>query len=150
MNSLNKNYDIVVLQEQTDAMQSNLSGYKSGAIGIAKQLRRANNNVSIYVRECWSYLSASSSIHKAVQTNALSVAQAINGTVIKDGQAWDRYGINNGLYEDDTHQSRKGAYLSAICIYKALTNEDPTKINYYADIDSRTAKRFQEIARDVC
>ena len=40
-----------------------------------------------------------------------------------------------------THQSKKGAYLSAICIYKALTNEDPTNIKYYAGISSTTVKK---------
>ena len=149
-NSIKKKYDIAVLQEQTDTMQSHLGRYKSGAVNVANELRSANSNVSIYVRECWSYNSVSSKVHKAVQTNAASVASLIGGTVIKDGQAWDRYGNDNELYQDSTHQSKKGAYLSAICIYKALTNEDPTNIKYYARISSTTAKRFQEIARDVC
>ena len=147
---LKQNYDIAVLQEQTDSMQSNLSGYKNGAVAVSNLLRSGNSNVSIYVRECWSYKSASSSTHQAVQSNASSVASAIDGAVIKDGKAWDRFGNDNRLYQDDTHQSKEGAYLSAICIYKALTNDDPTKITYYGGIDSSTAKKFQEIARDVC
>lgn len=149
-NSIKKNYDIAVLQEQTDTMQSHLGRYKSGAVNVANELRSANSSVSIYVRECWSYNSVSSRVHKAVQTNASSVASAIGGKVIKDGQAWDRYGNDNELYQDSTHQSKKGAYLSAICIYKALTNEDPTNIKYNAGISSTTAKRFKEIARDIC
>ena len=149
-NSIKKNYDIAVLQEQTDTMQSHLGRYKSGAVNVANELRSANSNVSIYVRECWSYNSVSSSTHKAVQTNAASVASAIGGTVIRDGQAWDRYGNDSELYQDSTHQSKKGAYLAAICIYKALTGEDPTNIKYNAGISSTTANRFKEIARDVC
>ena len=149
--AIQKSYDIAVLQEQTDTMESNLPLYTSGAKAVANLLRQGNSNVSIYVRQCWGLKSnVNNSLHKAVQNNAATVASAINGTVINDGLAWDRYGNMSALYSDDTHQSNAGAYLSAICIYKALSNSDPTNITYYGGLDENTAKQFQKIAKDVC
>ena len=148
---LKNNYDIAILQEQTDSMESNLTQYTNGASNVAGYLRNGNSKITIYVRQCWGYKhNINNNKHKAVQNNAESVAKSINGYVIKDGEAWDKGMSYKDLYADDTHQNQEGAYLSALCIYKSLTGDDPTKITYYAGIDKNLAIKFQKIAKDTC
>lgn len=35
-------------------------------------------------------------------------------------------------------------------VYKTLSNDDPTKITYYGGLSESTAKKFQQIAKEVC
>ncbi|RFC43805.1 MAG: hypothetical protein DVB28_001347 [Verrucomicrobia bacterium] len=50
------------------------------------------------------------------------------------------------LYADWIHASLKGAYLTACCIYSALTNTSPTGLAYPAGLSGEEAALFQETA----
>ena len=148
---LQQPYDIAILQEQTDTMETNLALYSSGAKQVASFLRKGNSKIGIYIRQCWGLKSRiNTPYHQIVQDNAKSVSSLISGDIINDGLAWDQFGNPSILYSDDTHQSLEGAYLSAICIFKTISNSDPTNVNYYGGLDEKIARQFQKIAKDVC
>ena len=50
------------------------------------------------------------------------------------------------LYADWIHASLKGAYLTACCVYSALTNRSPAGLAYPEGVSSEEAMLFQKIA----
>jgi hypothetical protein len=52
----------------------------------------------------------------------------------------------NVVYADWIHASPKGAYMTACCIYSALTGASPVGLYHPADISAEEAKIFQEAA----
>jgi hypothetical protein len=50
------------------------------------------------------------------------------------------------LYADWIHASPKGVYLTACCIYSALTGFSPVGLYHPTDISDADAKEFQKIA----
>ena len=145
---INKSYDIVILQEQTDAYKGKYSTFLSGAKSISKMVKAKNPNVKIYVRQTWVYKNSSSSERNKAYTNAKNVAKNINASLIYDGKAM--YKLNaSSLYKDRTHQSSKGAYLSACCIYNSVFNESPVGLSYKAGLSSSTVKKLQQVANTV-
>jgi len=51
-----------------------------------------------------------------------------------------------GLYDDWIHASPKGAYVTACCIYSALTGHSPQGLYHPRDISAAEAGEFQRIA----
>lgn len=148
---ISKKYDIAVLQEQTDVMERDLASYKVGAKQVANLLRSQNDKIGIYLRECWGLkANVGNYLHQQVETNAAEVAKSIDATLIRDGSSWDTYNNFDALYLDATHQNDAGAYLSAACIFKTISNFNLSKITYYANVDEKTAKEFLSIANSVC
>lgn len=142
-------YDCIILQEQTDAYESAGSTYSNGIKKVTNMVRSKNNKAKVYVRALWILDSSSSSARNKSYSATEKYAKENNAGVIYDGKAFDnsrsKYPDIN-LYNDDRHQSKNGAYLSALVIYKTLSNDNPTKITYYAGINNNTAKKLQSIA----
>ncbi len=49
------------------------------------------------------------------------------------------------LYEDDSHPSKLGAYLNACIFYKYFSKQKAITINYFGDIDKKTALMIQKV-----
>lgn len=150
-----RKYDIVILQEQTDAYENkSISKFLKGAQTIKKLVQDKNPNAKIYIRQKWvTKGNLSKSMHDTAYNNAASVAGKIGASLIYDGKAFDnsmsKYpGIN--LYSDSRHQSADGAYLSAACIYKTVTGGSPNSLTYNGYISEANAKKLREIAKSTC
>ena len=145
---INKSYDIVILQEQTDAYKSEYETFLSGAKSISKMVKDKNTNVKIFVRQTWVKKDSSSSVINKAYKNAENVAKNIGASLIYDGKAM--YKLNSGsLFKDNTHQSAKGAYLSACSIYNAVFERSPVGLSYKAGLSDSTVKKLQKTANDV-
>ena len=153
--TIKKSYDIAVLQDKTDNVESNLTKYKEGAKNVSSLLKEGNKNVKIYLRQTWGYKENRNNAkkHKAVQQNATKVSKEIGATIIPDGLAWDTFYNkypNLELYSDERHQNPTGAYLTAACIYKSILGGNPLQLTYYGDLSEEEAKRTQDIANTIC
>lgn len=142
-------YDCVIMQEQTDAYANGGSTYSNGISTIRQLVSSKNNNVKTYVRALWILNNSSSSeLNKAYQATEKYAADSSSG-VIYDGKAFEssrKQYSNIKLFQDERHQSEAGAYLSALVIYKTLSNDQPTNITYYASLNKDTATKLQKIA----
>ena len=142
-------YDCVIMQEQTDAYANGGSTYSNGINTIKQLVTSKNNNVKTYVRALWILKSSSSNELSKAYNATEKYAEASSSGVIYDGKAFEysknQYpGIN--LFGDERHQSEAGAYLSALVIYKTLSNDQPTSITYYANLSKENAIKLQTIA----
>ena len=130
--NIKKNYDVVILQEQTDAAINEEAFYK-GAVSIAREVKKYNNKVIIYVRKTW-YKSNNRSSANAVATNvAKRVAKDTGLTVktINDGDTlYAAQGKGYKVFGDIVHQNRLGAYAAAACVAATVLRIDPMTVTY--------------------
>ena len=56
---------------------------------------------------------------------------------------------NYDLFSDERHQSKYGAYLSALTIYATVFNESPIGIRYFGSLTETEANDLQRIAHQV-
>lgn len=159
-NELNKSYDYVVLQEQTDTyIDSDNSKYYEGAKKVLDILYKNNNNIKMFIRKTWVKSDSNDKIINRAYDNTQQVVNKLkkdrnyNVTIINDGPS-----IYNAISQkisvmdsDKRHQNNGGGYLAASCIYSTLFNEDPTKISYKsAKISSSNTTKLRQIAKQYC
>ena len=151
-------YDAAILQERTIAIY-NGNYYKTGASEVKNLLVKNNSNIKIYLRQSWYYRDyfsgGKSSAQEKANSNASSIAKSLNMTVINDGSAFLQYHKDTKdtkIFRDNTHGTYEGVYLAAVCIYKKVTGQDPTKLTYYGEggVTKARAQKFQKIAKSVC
>lgn len=145
---INKAYDIVILQEATDNYQNNYSEFLKGAQAISEMVRKQNANVKIYVRQTWALSTTTDNNKSKAYNNAVKVANKIGASLIYDGKAIYKLGVEKG-FQDKKHQTEQGAYLTACAIYNAVFKKSPVGLNYTAGLDKNTAKNLQQIANTV-
>ncbi len=144
-------YDYVVIQDHTSTV-TNYSKYLKGAKSVVKLVKKKNPKVKVVVRNIWlKKTSSKKSIEKAY-SNTKKVAKKLNARISQDGPAFElckqKYpGIS--LYTDNKHPSKRGAYLSACCVYCAIFRESPVGCKYYGGISKTKAKKLQQIAAAV-
>ncbi len=151
--NIRKYYDVVILQEQTDAAVNEEVFYK-GAVAIAREVKKQNNKVIIYIRKTW-YKSNNRSTANAVATNvAKRVANDTGLTVktINDGDTL--YMAQNKGYKvfgDIVHQNRLGAYAAAACVAATVLRIDPTTVTYSPSGEPASAiTAIRGIAKNNC
>ena len=152
-NNIKKYYDIVIFQEQTDAA-INENTFYNGAVAIAREVKKKNSNVIIYVRKTW-YLSHSKSSANAVATNvAKRVANDTGLTVktINDGDTlYEAQSKGYTVFSDDRHQNTLGAYAAAACAAATILKIDPTTVTYSPGGQSASAiTAMNKIAKSNC
>lgn len=50
------------------------------------------------------------------------------------------------LYDDDYHPSKTGSFLNACIFYKIIADKSPTRLNFNASLDEKTASLLKRIA----
>ncbi len=145
-----ESFDCVVLQEQTDVYGSNYEAYSNGAKKVINIVRSKNSNVKIYIRALWIRNSSPTSARNNSYSWTEKIARETNSFVIYDGKAFDKSSSSNNinLFGDDIHQNENGAYLSSLTIYKTLSGDKTIKTNYYAGLDSNTAKELIRVVNN--
>lgn len=147
-NTINKAYDIVIIQEHTNPYKGDYNAFLSGAKSVSAMVKSKNPNVKLFVRQTWVLKDSSTSVRKTAYKNAENVAKNIGASLIYDGKAIYKLSASTA-FSDDRHQTNEGAYLTACCVYNALFNKSPVGLNYNAGLSSSTAKKLQKIANDV-
>ena len=150
-----RKYDIVILQEQTDAYENkDYTKFLKGVKKVKKLVNEKNPTAKIYIRQKWvTKGNLNKAMKKTAYKNAEAVASKVGATLIYDGRAFDNsmnsYS-NISLYSDSRHQSAHGAYLSAACIYKTVTGGNPNSLTYKGYISEESAKKLRGIASSTC
>ncbi len=149
-----KKWDVVILQEQTDASINNKNTLVNSGKKLAKAIRKVNPNAKIIFDAIWPYKnSKKSSNQKKIDANNEAAAKEVNGIVAYAGKAFLKYsGIKNAkeVYSSDkNHASNYGWYLQACVFYAAIFNESPETTGYYGNLDKSQAKTMQKIAAQL-
>lgn len=147
-NTINKSYDIVIIQEHTNPYKGDYNAFLAGAKSISSMVKSKNSNVKLFVRQTWVLKDSKSSVKNKAYKNAKNVAKEIGASLIYDGKAIYKLDANKA-FTDDKHQTNEGAYLTACCVYNALFKESPVGLNYKAGLSASTAKNLQKIANEV-
>ena len=125
-----------------------------------KIIKTKNENTQTILYQSWAYnRDVYQGLAKYDMTQKLAdaygtVAKEINAKVTRSGEAFKLFeteiGLTPSLYQDMTHQSLYGAYLSACVHYSTLTGKKASNNTYVIDgIDSETMKTIQEIADKI-
>ena len=151
--NIKKYYDIVILQEQTDAA-INESKFYNGAVAIAKEVKKKNKDVRVYVRKTW-YLNNNKSSANAVATNVASrVAKNAGVTTytINDGDTlYAAQSKGMSVFSDDRHQNSLGAFGAAACVAAKTLKLDPTTITYKpSGLSASSLTNIKSIAKSNC
>lgn len=146
---LEKSYDCVVMQEQSDTYMGNYSAFLEGATSIANKVKSVNSNVKTYIRQTWT-TSQYINLNQAYE-NAEKVASATNSYLIYDGKAFEKSkedykGIT--LFGDSIHQNHNGAYLSAAVIYEKLFGKNVKNSSYTDGISGSDAANLKKVAAE--
>ena len=144
-------YDYLILQEQTDAyLNSDTSLYKNGVKEVINETKGKSNS-KIYIRALWGLKNTKQDKLNSCYKNTDNIASSVGAKVIYDGKAWDlsekKYKYN--LFKDERHQSKYGAYLSALTIYATIFNKSPIGINYYGNLTKTEASNLQKVAHEI-
>ncbi len=148
----NASYDCLILQEQTDVYQSNYNEYRTGAKNIITIVRNRNPNIGVYIRALWITSSAGTNSRQNSYQSTEKIAIETNSKVIYDGKAFDQSRAmypNINLFDDNIHQSEKGAYLSAATIYKTISNSSLESTTYTASLSKEEADKLLKIAESI-
>lgn len=146
---LEKSYDCVVMQEQSDTYMYNFSTFLEGATNIVDKVKSVNSNVKTYIRQTWT-TSQYIGLDQAYE-NAEKVASATGSYLIRDGKAFEKSNNdykNIQLFGDSIHQNANGAYLSAAVIYEMLFGTDVKNSNYTDGINGSDAANLRTVASE--
>ena len=151
--NIKKYYDVVIMQEQTDAAIDESRFYK-GALEIAKEVKKKNSNVEIYVRKTWYLRDNKSSANKVATNVAKRVAKETGLKVytINDGNTlYDAKDKGLSVFDDVRHQNSLGAFGAAACIAATVLKLDPTTITYKpSKLSSSSLTTIKSIAKSNC
>ncbi len=146
LKDIDKSYDVAFLQEKSDISVYNYSNYLSSAINIASTLRANNPNVKIYLRVLLPFTTISEEERNLAYRNGKKIANKLGATPVYEGLYYEEYMKEHPgetLILDNRHQNSNGAYISALCLYKALTNKAYIG-SIHSDLPKKTAKLLQE------
>lgn len=150
----------VILQGQSYEAISNFNEFRSEILRYNEIIKTKNKNTQTILYQSWAYnRDIYQGLTKYDMTQKLadaygSVAKEINAKVTRSGEAFKLFeteiGLTPSLYQDMTHQSLYGAYLSACVHYSTLTGKKASNNTYIIDgIDSEMIKTIQNIADKI-
>ena len=154
-----KDYDYVILQEQSTCPASYPGKFYTGVRNLAEKVRADGATPILY--GTWGRKTGHSVLANNGWTNEsmtwmISAAYEAIGAelgidVAYAGLAFFDVYTNNksiNLYDDDlTHPNATGSYLAAMTIFAKITGVDPTTVDYNADLSAEAAAILKEAAR---
>ena len=154
-----KDYDYVILQEQSTCPASYPGKFYTGVRNLAEKVRADGATPILY--GTWGRKTGHSVLANNGWTNEsmtwmISAAYEAIGAelgidVAYAGLAFFDVYTNNksiNLYDEDlTHPNATGSYLAAMTIFAKITGVDPTTVDYNADLSAETAAILKEAAR---
>jgi len=158
---LARNFDVIILQEKTSiAALPDFNKYYDDTKRIIELIGGKNYKGQIYFRTSWPPKTSDFSKDlKYMNSNTEKVASMINKEygiktyVINDGNAF-KEALNNKIevyVSDNNHQNINGAYLSALCMYVKVYNEDGAKVKTDLYVTNKDiANKLKIIANSEC
>jgi hypothetical protein len=154
-----RNYDFVVLQEQSTCPAATPEKFYTGVRNLAEKIKAEGATPILY--GTWGRKAGHSVLKENGWTNEsmtwmISAAYEAIGAELGIDVAYaglaffDVYNNNKNinLYDDDlTHPNATGSYLAAMTIFAKITGVDPTTVDYNANITNDAAAILKEAAR---
>ena len=152
-NALNeREWDYIVLQEQTDTGLNKPDTLKTGATKILSLAKKKSPNVKVVYNAVWVLKDLSKADQAKTNRNYEAVRDITGGDISYSGNAFiscnSKYS-EISLFVDDRHPTKSGSYLSACCLYATIYGESPEGISYVAGLNKSNAKKLQEVAADT-
>lgn len=146
-----KNWDIVVLQENTFKAANDKLGAKVAMESFKFAI--TNNDTQLYLFLTWAYEDEPEMLSKIIETYE-ETGVLLKAKVVPVGVAFRDFKNANGetinLYNPDgVHPSIAGSFLAASMFYYAIYNEDPTKNDYTASLEEATADLLKQMAKEA-
>jgi hypothetical protein len=147
---LEKNWDVVVLQENTGraANEPHKSISCIQRIGLESE-----SEAKIFLFMTWAYQDQPDMLQR-IKTTYEESARRVNGTVVPVGLAFhtifeDQQSTIDLYNADGIHPSMAGTFLAAAMFYSAIFDKDPTENPYTAGLPPETAGYLKSMARRV-
>lgn len=159
----NRDYDIIVLQEQSTRPITNPDLFEEGVTKLCSRIRETQEECQIYLYATWGYPKEAAvkgqtipEMEASIRAAYTSVANKLGARVSPVGEAFSKVYSENGsinLYSaDQLHPSYAGAYLAA-CVHAAkLLGIDPRGSAFGGDakeISPETALILQNAAYSI-
>jgi hypothetical protein len=154
-----KNYDYVILQEQSTCPAASPGKFYTGVRNLAEKVRADGATPVLYGtwgRKAGHSVLANNGWTNESMTWMISAAYEAIGAelgidVAYAGLAFYDIYTNNkniNIYDEDlTHPNATGSYLAAMTIFAKITGVDPTTVDYNANLTAETAAILKEAAR---
>ena len=154
-----KNYDYVILQEQSTCPAASPGKFYTGVRNLAEKVRADGATPVLYGtwgRKAGHSVLANNGWTNESMTWMISAAYEAIGAelgidVAYAGLAFYDVYTNNkniNIYDEDlTHPNATGSYLAAMTIFAKITGVDPTTVDYNANLTAETAAILKEAAR---
>jgi hypothetical protein len=152
------NWDVVVLQDQSQTPALSPDGFAAAAVGLDKHIDAAGAKTVFY--QTWGRRDGDkrnakrfpdyASMQKALSTSYRSTAKQCDAILAPVGDTWARVraadaNLGKALYKGDgSHPSGKGAYLAACVLYAAIFEESPKTIPFKDGVSEQEAKVILE------
>lgn len=156
-----KNWDYVVLQENTDWITAKYDKTEKYAKILVGWIKENNPQTQIVYNATWAYKEGAEidgtfysfeENQSAINENYEKLAEATGGIAAYTGEAFLAYRSQYDAPElyrpDNNHPTKDGAYLSACAMYAALLGT-PEGLEYYGDTEEAAAVQMQSIAAAV-
>lgn len=162
-----KNWDVVVLQGQSQEPSFPYDQVNSGTLPYAHQLSDSAyaintcGNVMYYMtwgREAgdsqWDSINTFDKMNQRLYAAYLRIADSSHSALVAPvGAVWkyvrDQY-PTIGLYASDgSHPSEAGTYLAACTFYAALFRSSPDGASFVGNLDQQTATQLQQAAANI-
>ena len=154
-----KNYDYVVLQEQSTCPALSPDKFYTGVRNLAEKVRADGATPILYgtwgrkaghkvlTENGWTNESMTWMISAAYEAIGaeLGIDVAYAGLAFYDVYTNNK---NINIYDEDlTHPNATGSYLAAMTIFAKITGVDPTTVDYNANLTNEAAAILKEAAR---
>lgn len=154
-----RDYDIIVLQEQSTYPINHYDEFLSGAQSLANKIASTQTNCQVYLYQTWgSPLYGPNhggipAMELKLRTAYENVAQQIGAKVSYVGKAFTfvyENHTNINLYNaDNTHPSYEGSFLSACVHVATLLGVDPTQSTFVGELNQATATLLKTVAYNI-
>lgn len=157
-----KEWDYVVLQENTDYAVANNNSFQKAAKKLSKEIYKNCPDTTIIYNCTWAYQKGKrlkgkyyscSKMQKLLNQHYRQAAKATGGKISWAGNSfYNCRKLKKGIklyVSDNNHPSRYGSYLSACSMYAAIFRESPAKSGYYLVGGKGQARFLQLIAAKV-
>jgi len=154
------NFDIVVLQDQSQTPALFPDRFKKAALGLDKIIDASGARTVFY--QTWGRRDGDKKnpkkfptyevMQKAISENYAATAKTCQATLAPVGDTWSALRKKNPklgqeLYaKDGSHPSKKGAYLAACVFYQTFFKADPKTLTFTAGLPAPEAKIIRQLS----
>jgi hypothetical protein len=157
---INKKYDYVILQEQSNTPITNYNVFIEGATKLAKLAKE--NGAELYFYQTWGYQNGHSFLPECAKDSSdmaiklkeayCKAADELGGTVIPVGTAFLDINTNTdiNIYDLDLlHPSLFGSIIAAWTIFSTIFKISPLDVDYDCELEKNISHQLKKAAEEV-